>query len=111
MPTIAIIESPDKRKIAFRALAERASSKAMAGHPRDAWAAVRLLQLGSKSHHVHPEGLALHNPTTGKNATTPAENLAILKQYCTKLYNRNNAPVDWSIVREKPQRPYLDLLG
>jgi hypothetical protein len=83
----------------------------MSGHPRDTWAAVRLLQAGSKSHHVRPEGFALHNPATGKNATTPAENLAILKPYCTKLYNRDDAPVDWSILDEIPQRPCLDILG
>jgi hypothetical protein len=75
----------------------------MRGDSYNAWRAIGLITTGSSSHHKKPTEFALHDPETGTTATSPKQNIDVLQKFCTKLYNRDDAPVDWTILDEIPQ--------
>jgi hypothetical protein len=89
----------------------KASKIAMRGSPKEAWEAVRLLEKGSTAHHRPPQELHFQDPNTGNIATTPEANLEILHAHCHKVYNREDAPVDFSILNDIFQCPTLNPLG
>jgi hypothetical protein len=66
-----------------------------------------MLEKGSTAHHHPPRDLHFRDPTTGNIATTPAANLEILRAHCHKVYNRDNAPVDFSVLDDIPNAPLL----
>ena len=94
-----------------RKLAMKATKQAMRGDSRSSWKAIRTLQEGSTAHHKDPFELTLRNPSTGIIAMNPRESVAILNEFCTKLYTRDDAPVDWTILNEVPQQDMIVELG
>jgi hypothetical protein len=60
---------------------------------------------------VPPRDLHFRDPATGNVATTPAANLEILHAHCHKVYNRDDTPVDFSVLDDIPQRATLNALG
>jgi hypothetical protein len=72
----------------------------MCGGPKEAWEAVRLLEKGSTAHHRPPQELHFRDPNTGNIATTPEANLEILRAHCHKVYNCDDAPVDFSVLND-----------
>jgi hypothetical protein len=99
------------KKQYFNQLAVQASEHAMRGGPKEAWDAVCMLEKGSTAHHRPPQDLHFHDPATGNVATTPAANLEILRAHCHKVYNHDDAPVDFSILNDIPQCATLNALG
>lgn len=75
------------------------------------WRALETIQKGTRAHHREPDALALQNPETKTVATTKAENVKIVKDYCTKLYNCTDATVDPKVLEEISQRPIEQQLG
>jgi hypothetical protein len=61
-----------------------------------------MLEKGSTAHHRPPQDLHFCDPTTGNVATTPAANLEIVHVHCHKVYNRDDAPVDFSNLDDIP---------
>jgi hypothetical protein len=99
------------KKQYFNQVAVKASKIAMRGGPKEAWEAVRLLEKGSTAHHRPPQELHFRDPNTGNIATMPEANLEILRAHCHKVYNRDDAPVDFSVLNDIFQRPTLNPLG
>jgi hypothetical protein len=99
------------KKQYFNQVAVRASKIAIRGGPKEAWEAVRLLEKGSTAHHQPPQELHFQDPNTGNIATMPEANLEILRAHCHKVYNRDDAPVDFSVLNDIFQRPTLNPLG
>jgi hypothetical protein len=83
----------------------KASKIAMHGGPKEAWEAVQLLEKGSTAHHRPPKELHFRDPDTGNIATMPEANLEILRTHCHKVYNREDAPVDFSILMTSSNAP------
>jgi hypothetical protein len=77
----------------------------MHGGPKEAWEAVQLLEKGSTAHHRPPKELHFRDPDTGNIATMPEANLEILRTHCHKVYNREDAPVDFSILMTSSNAP------
>jgi hypothetical protein len=100
------------KKQYYEHLAVDCCQAAFRGDSRSAWKAIRTLQQGSKSHHRDPfSDLCLRDPETGEIATTAKANISILEKYCTKLYNPDDAPVDFIVLDEVPQQDMMHELG
>jgi hypothetical protein len=109
--TITTECSAKQKKQYFNQVAMKASEIAMCGGPKEACEAVQLLEKGSTAHHHPPQELHFQDPNTGNIATTPKANLEILHTHCHKVYNHDNAPVDFSILDDIFQHPTLNPLG
>ena len=68
--------------------------------PKDAWASVKVLSGGMKSHHKKPTVMQL-KLTNGKLATTDAENVSVMGPHLEKVYI-NHWPVDWKVLNKLP---------
>ena len=103
------VQRQSKKKF-FDSLAVNACQHAMCSDPKGAWEAVRMLEQGSTAHHRPPRDLQFRDPVTKKVATTPAANLEILRAHCHKVYNRDDAPVDPTVLDDISHgKPYTAL--
>jgi hypothetical protein len=85
-------------------LAKKTCMENMKNNPRGAWGVVNQLAEGSYSHHRNLDGLVLNDPDTGKPVTDPSETIKILREYWQKLFNRDDAPTDPTVLEDIEQR-------
>jgi len=66
------------------------------------------IEKGSFAHHqpVTQNDMVLTDPETGQAVSDPASLLRIVSAYGTKLYNRDDAPTDPTILDDIDQRQY-----
>jgi hypothetical protein len=76
-----------------------------------AWQAIRILEKGSRAHHRQLNPFNFCNPDTGITETTPAANLKILHKHFHNVYNRDDAPVDHTVLDDIRQREVLPQIG
>ena len=88
-------------------LAAAAGWEAMCEDPKKAWDKFRRHLKGSFAHHRPDTELCLEDPTTGRTATDPDDTLRIVGDYSHKLFNRDDAPVDWTVLDDIQQRSIL----
>jgi hypothetical protein len=82
------------------------SRQAMQAHPKDTWKNIRELSGGTSAHHKRPDQMHLRLPD-GNISVTADATIKVVQPYCQKLYNRDDAPVDPTVLDEIAQRPVM----
>jgi len=90
------------------ALAKQVRWSEVVKDSQKAWQTVRQIEKGSYAHHqpVTQNDMVLTDPETGQAVSDPASLLRIVSAYGTKLYNRDDAPTDSTILDDIDQRQY-----
>ena len=78
---------------------------AMKNRAKDSWRLIRRLQKGSFAHHTQQINNVFRDPDTGTIANNNRDCIPIMHKYWTRLFNRTDAPVDFSVLDEITQRP------
>ena len=78
----------------------------MKDDPRAAWRAIRILEKGSFAHHKPPSELYFRDPDTNIVGTTTHQNIKTVAKHFGRVYNRKDAPPDFSILNDIPQREF-----
>jgi exonuclease III len=82
------------------------SRKVMSMNPKLAWKRVRELEAGLTGHHKCPKTTRFKN-TEGNEASNDCEEADNASEHFKKVYNRSDAPVDFSVLQDIEQRQTL----
>jgi len=89
-------------------IASQVSWKDIVKDSRKTWQTVRRIEKGSFAHHqpVTQNDMVLTDPDTGQAVSDPESIVRIVSGYTTKLYNRDDAPTDPTVLDDIHQRQY-----
>lgn len=72
-------------------------------NPRESWKALRHLQNGRSAHHKLAASAMHMRIADGTRAMSDDENADVFAPHFSKVFNRDDAPVDWSVLDEISQ--------
>lgn len=84
--------------------ARRITKSTMSRNAKDTWAAIKTLQKGPNAHHRPPDRPRMKLPN-GSLAANDEEDADVLAPHFHRVYNRTDAPVDFTVLDEVEQRP------
>eukprot|EP00978_Attheya_sp_CCMP212_P006821 scaffold15889_cov71-Attheya_sp.AAC.2 len=82
----------------MRKIANKCSMEKVKVNPKRAWEVIREIQEGLQGHHREPQMMKMALPN-GELATNNEQNVDVFELHSTKVFNRDDAPVDRSILQ------------
>jgi exonuclease III len=89
-----------------RKTSEDIRSTIMSKNPKLTWKQIRVLEAGLTGHHKKPSTKRFLN-ASGEEATNNSEEVENASEHFRKVYNRNDAPVDFTVLESVEQRTML----
>jgi hypothetical protein len=66
-------------------------------NPKRAWDVIREIQEGLQGHHRSPQIMKMELPD-GSLATNDEQNANVFEPHLTKVFNRDDAPIDFTVL-------------